>query len=132
MSLLGACTQPSNPPAAAAQGPSPFWHSVYFGTNSFAIDAAGQKDVNDVIAYLQGNPAAVATVVGRTDTVGSPEYNMHLSHKRADAVRDALVYGGKLAPDRVEARWTGESRQAVPTAKNVADADNRVVDIAVH
>jgi outer membrane protein OmpA-like peptidoglycan-associated protein len=47
-------------------------------------------------------------------------------------VRDAIVYGGKLAPDRVETRWTGETRQNVPTANDVAAASNRVVDIAIH
>jgi outer membrane protein OmpA-like peptidoglycan-associated protein len=57
---------------------------------------------------------------------------MHLSHQRADAVRDALVYGGKVTADRVETRWTGETRQDVPTGNDVARAANRVVDIAIH
>ena len=85
-----------------------------------------------MIAVLLRNPASVATVIGRTDTVGSDEYNMRLSHRRADAVRDALVYGGKLTADRVETRWTGERRQDVPTGDAVAAAANRVVDIAIH
>ncbi|HUZ72343.1 MAG TPA: OmpA family protein, partial [Stellaceae bacterium] len=58
-------------------------YTVYFDTNSFAINADGQKVVNDVIAVLQRNPASVATVIGRTDTVGSNDYNMHLSERRA-------------------------------------------------
>jgi hypothetical protein len=86
--------------------------------------------VNDVTAYLQSHPESVATIIGRTDTVGSSDYNMRLSHRRADAVRDALVYNGKVAAERVETRWTGESRQDVPTANNTAAAGNRVVDIA--
>ena len=57
---------------------------------------------------------------------------MHLSHRRADAVRDALIYGGSAPADRVETRWTSENRQKVATANNVADSANRVVDIAVH
>ena len=137
--LLGACVQnppppqpvASNPPPVAP-GPNAVWYTVYFDTDSFAIDANGQKVVNDVITVLQRNPASVATIIGRTDTVGSNDYNMHLSHRRADAVRDAIVYGGKLAPDRVETRWTGEARQNVPTANDVAAASNRVVDIAIH
>jgi outer membrane protein OmpA-like peptidoglycan-associated protein len=108
------------------------WYTVSFDTSSFVISAEGQKVVSDVIAFLQRNPASVATIIGRTDTVGSADYNMRLSHRRADAVRDALVYGGKLAVDRVETRWTGESRQNVPTGDAVAAAQNRVVDIAIH
>ena len=137
LSLLGACAgnQPqavgSNPPPVAP-GPSAAWYHVSFATNSFAIDADGQRSVADVTAFLQSHPASAATIVGRTDTVGSNDYNMHLSHQRADAVRDALVYRGNVAADRVETRWTGETRQTVATANDVASASNRVVDIAIH
>jgi len=136
ISLLTACAQhspqtaASNPPGAS--GLNAVWYTVFFDSNSFAVDANGQKVINDVIAFLQHNPAASATIIGRTDEVGSADYNMHLSHRRADAVRDTIIYGGKLAPDRVEARWTGESREGVPNAKDVAAASDRVVDIAIH
>ena len=112
LSLLGACA--SNPPQAqnppqqpvasnpppVAPGPNAIWYTVNFDTNSFAINADGQKVVSNVITYLQGHPASVATIIGRTDTVGSNDYNMRLSHRRADAVRDAVVYGGKLSEDQ--------------------------------
>lgn len=143
LSLLGACAQgppqAQNPPQPVASNPPPvapgsdaIWYTVNFDTNSFAINADGQKVVSDVITFLQSHPTSVATIIGRTDTVGSNDYNMRLSHRRADAVRDALVFGGKLSEDRVEARWTGESRQGVPTGDSVAAAANRVVDIAIH
>ena len=137
ISLLAACAQ--NPPATMASNPPPVapgpnavWYTVDFETSSYAIDANGQRIVDQVIVFLQRNPALVATVVGRADAVGSADYNMHLSYRRADAVRDAIVYNGKVTPDRVETRWTGETRQNVPTDDAVAAAQNRVVDIAIH
>ncbi|HXQ51314.1 MAG TPA: OmpA family protein [Stellaceae bacterium] len=139
IALLGACAQtpPAPPPVASnpppvAPGPNATWYSVAFDTGSYVIDANGQNVVNGVIASLQRNPASVATLIGRTDTVGSNDYNMHLSHRRADSVRDAIIYGGKLAPDRVETRWTGETRPKGSMANNTAAAENRVVDIAIH
>jgi outer membrane protein OmpA-like peptidoglycan-associated protein len=137
IALLAACAQTppqpvaSNPPPVAP-GPAAVWYTVVFDTNSFAINAAGQKVIAEVATYLQHNPASVATLIGRTDTVGTADYNMRLSHRRADAVRDALVYDGQVAQDRVETRWTGESRQGVPTGDAAAVAANRVVDIAIH
>ncbi len=137
VSALGACTQTppqavaSNPPPVAP-GPSAIWYHVNFDTNSFVIDANGQKIVADLSAYMRANPKSVATIVGRTDTVGGNDYNMHLSHQRADTVRDALVYGSKVSADRVETRWTGETRENLATANDVAASANRVVDIAVH
>jgi OOP family OmpA-OmpF porin len=138
--LLGACAQsPQTPPPAVASNPPPtspgpkaVWYHVYFASNSIALDANGQKVVGDLTAALQRNPDSVATIVGRTDTVGSADYNMHLSHRRADIVRDALIYGGNTPADRVETRWTGENRQKVTTPDQVAEASNRVVDIALH
>jgi OOP family OmpA-OmpF porin len=137
LAILAACAQTPPPRAASnpppvAPGPGASWYTVMFDTGSFAIDDSGRKVVNDVIVFLQNNPNSVATIIGRTDSIGSNDYNMHLSHRRADAVRDAVIYDGKLAPDRVETRWTGETRPDVVAAKNVATAANRVVDIAIH
>lgn len=137
LSLLSACAQTppatvaSNPPPVAP-GPNALWYTVDFDTGSYVIDANGQKVIDQMITFLQRNPAKVATVIGRTDTVGSADYNMHLSHHRADAVRDAIVYNGKITLDRVETRWTGETRQNIPTGDAVAASQNRVVDIAIH
>ncbi len=146
ISMVGACAQPmsqtasapvptpvaSNPPPQAP-GTTAVWRHVNFDNNSYAIDASGQKTVVDVVAYLQNNPGAIATIIGKTDTVGGADYNMRLSHQRADAVRDALVYGGHVSADRVETRWVGETgRQGIPTGDNTAAAPNRVVSIAIH
>ena len=150
LSLLGACAQPmtqtssgpvaqpapqpvaSNPPAQPPSSTA-VWRQVNFDVNSYTIDAAGQQTVLGVVSYLQSNPGAIATIIGKTDTVGGADYNMRLSHQRADAVRDALVYGGKISADRVETRWVGETgRQGIPTGDNVAAAPNRVVSIALH
>jgi len=135
--LLAACahTQPpmlaSNPPPVPP-GPGATWYYVQFDTNSHALDTAGELTIAQVTNELQRNPTAIVTIVGKTDATGSADYNMHLSHMRADAVRDALVYHSNVAADRVETRWTGETRQRVATAANVPADTNRVVDIAIH
>jgi OOP family OmpA-OmpF porin len=137
ISLLAACAQTpaplvaSNPPPVPP-GPDATWYHVQFTTDSHVLDAQGQLVVADATNMLRQNPGDVATIIGKTDTVGSPNYNMHLSHQRADAVRDALVYNGNVAADRVETRWTGETRQHLATADNVSAESNRVVDIAIH
>jgi OmpA-OmpF porin, OOP family len=143
LSLLGACAQPqpvamnaprpvaSNPPPVSP-GPGATWFAVGFDSNGYAVNADGQQVINEVVAALQANPNAVATIIGRTDTVGSRDYNMRLSHRRADAVRDALVYRGNVAAARVETRWTGEERMNAPAVDEAAVAGNRVVDIAIH
>jgi outer membrane protein OmpA-like peptidoglycan-associated protein len=121
----------SNPPPVAP-GPHSIWYVVSFDSDSHKIDASGQSVVNQVITQMLQNPASIATIIGKTDTVGSQAYNMHLSHQRADAVRDFLVYSGHIPADRVETRWTGERRPNMTTGNDVAATENRVVDIAIH
>ena len=138
IALLAACAQ-TPPPAPVASNPPPVppgpnatWYHVQFATNSHTLDPQGKLIVADVTSFLQKNPAAIATIIGKTDTVGTADYNMHLSHQRADAVRDALVYRSNISAERVETRWTGETRQRVATGNDVAAEGNRVVDIAIH
>ena len=138
LSLLGACAQTTAPMSVASNpppvppGPNATWYHVAFPTNGHTLDAQGLLTVAEVTNIMQKNPATVATIIGKTDTVGSADYNMHLSHSRADTVRDALVYHSNVSADRVETRWTGEDRQRVATANNVPADSNRVVDIAIH
>ena len=129
---LGACSRMTGPNQVGAPGPDAIWFHIMFATDSASVGQDGQQVITDIIATLQRNPGSVVTIIGRTDTVGSQDYNRHLSHLRADAVRDALVYTAAIPADRVETRWTGESRLKVATADEVASAANRVVDIAIH
>ncbi len=136
VTLVGACADAShhvasNPPPVAP-GPGAVWYSVHFDNASFVIPPGSQGAINDAAQYLKQHPGSVATIIGKTDSVGTSDYNMHLSHQRADAVRDALVYGGKIPADHVETRWTGETRPDHLKAGETADAANRVVDIAIH
>ena len=131
LGMLGGCTE-ITPEHVGPIGMNATWFHVRFNTDSASVGEDGQKVITDMIVYLQRNPGSVATIIGRTDTVGSADYNRHLSHLRADAVRDALVYAAAIPADRVETRWTGEGSQAVTTADDVASASNRVVDIAIH
>lgn len=123
LSILAGC---------AAMGPQlgGAWYQVYFSTNSFQIDAKGQSIVQNVASVVANNPSSRVTVIGKTDRVGSAPDNMALSHRRADAVRNALI-GAGVSANRIDTTWTGEARQDVATANDVADQRNRVVNLTV-
>ena len=107
------------------------WYHVAFGTGSRAIAADQRPAIQDAAAALRANPALNATVIGRTDGVGSDAANMRLSQQRADTVRDALIRQGQIAADRIETHWTGERNTAGRPASDTADGDGRMVDIAI-
>lgn len=142
--LLTGCAQhsqsvatatPYNPPGAAlAQLPpaNVTWFHVMFANNSTRIDAAGQQQINSAADSMQGNTALTATVIGKTDSVGSATGNMRLSEERANAVRVALLQTGKVSARQIETHWTGERQQGAQTQSDMADVSNRAVDIGVH
>ena len=130
---VGCAEQASSPMQASGEnGPelAGAWYQVYFDTNSTAISKRGQMMVERV-AYVVANAGPTrVTVIGRTDRVGAPPANVALSHRRANAVRDALITAGVPA-DHIDTSWTGEGKQAVKTGDDFAEPRNRVVDITV-
>lgn len=54
-------------------------------------------------------------VVGHTDAKGAREYNLDLSQRRADAIRDALVTTFRVPPEMLEAVGLGEEQLRDPS-----------------
>ena len=106
-------------------------YQVVFDIGSDSINSAGQRAIEDVSSVVDGNKTALVTIVGRSDATGGADYNMQLSKKRAEAVRDALIATGKIDPTHINTAWTGEERQDVGTYNGVSAAGNRVVDIYI-
>ena len=73
---------------------------VYFSTGSHALTPEEQDHIRDVAGMMQGTPTLVATIIGKADAVGSADFNERLSHQRAEAVFEALVYTNKVAENR--------------------------------
>ncbi|MFI4880750.1 MAG: OmpA family protein [Steroidobacterales bacterium] len=64
---------------------------VTFETNSAVLTAASKPVLDDVAKGLKAHHRLKVEVQGHTDSTGSAVYNMRLSQRRADAVRDYLV-----------------------------------------
>jgi outer membrane protein OmpA-like peptidoglycan-associated protein len=135
--LLGACSQtpqqaaappPPPPPAMAARPMPPA--TVYFDTGSSTLSPQAMTSIQQVGANYKATGNATVTLTGHTDTVGSPDLNMTLAQRRADAVRNALVREGVPAA-AITTAAQGEASLPVQTADNVDERRNRSVDIAV-
>lgn len=114
----------AQPPATTA-----YW--ISFPTGSSELHQSDLETIKGVANYMKLNPDMFATIEGKTDTVGSPEYNDRLSEKRAGAVFDALVYQNGITASRTHMHWTGERLPNVPTVDQEAELQNRVVVITL-
>jgi photosynthetic reaction center cytochrome c subunit len=99
---------------------------VYFGVGSAALPADMDKAIGSMVAALQANPAAKATLSGYHSAAGDLATNQELAKQRAFAVRDALKAAG-VEPDRVVLE------KPIQTEANAAGEDPKArrVEIAV-
>jgi outer membrane protein OmpA-like peptidoglycan-associated protein len=81
---------------------------------------------------IQRNPQAVFKVEGHTDSFGSDEYNMELSERRAETVKDWLVQNMGIDSGRIQTQGYGKSRLLVPGDRSVEEQQlNRRVEIVI-
>ena len=105
--------------------------AVLFASNESTLLPAAMIKLNEVAdALTKGNPDSNITVEGHTDSQGQRQYNMDLSKKRADAVRDQLVSRG-VAQDRIKAVGIGPDRPIASNNSPEGRANNRRVEIIV-
>ncbi|MBP1685988.1 MAG: TonB-dependent receptor [Deltaproteobacteria bacterium] len=126
------------PPAPVAQVPPPpapakkkiVLRSVHFDFDKATLKAEAKPILNEAVQVLKQEGSVDIVVEGHTDSVGTEQYNLGLSRRRADTVRRYLVEHG-VAPARITAEGMGESK---PVASNdTADgrAQNRRVELHV-
>jgi outer membrane protein OmpA-like peptidoglycan-associated protein len=101
----------------------------------FDFDKATLKpDAREKLAKLSGialaYPGLKLAVEGHTDSIGSDEYNLTLSEKRAGAVRDYLVSQG-LSEGIVTAQGFGKANPVASNDTNQGRAQNRRVELVV-
>lgn len=88
---------------------------MLFGFDSAELKMEATDVLDDVYAKFKGNSAVKAVVItGHADSMGSDAYNMGLSERRAESVRDYLIGSGANG-SLLTARGVGESK---PTASN--------------
>jgi outer membrane protein OmpA-like peptidoglycan-associated protein len=88
--------------------------------------------------YLQqhGGKGAIR-IEGHTDAKGDDDYNLRLSRKRADAVRDWLARKGSVPSSRMTSNGLGEKNPIAPNTKPDGSDDvegrakNRRVEIVI-
>jgi outer membrane protein OmpA-like peptidoglycan-associated protein len=103
---------------------------VFFDFDKSTLKPAAQRIVDTVVAELMRNPDLRVEIVGHTDSIGTEQYNMGLSRRRAEAVASYITTAG-VARDRLSVDWKGESQPLVPNTSPQNRAQNRRVVITL-
>lgn len=103
---------------------------VLFDTGRAELKAGAFRTVDRLTTFMRDYPERTLAVEGYTDSIGSDDYNLTLSQRRADAVRSALLTRG-VDGARITTSGLGK---ASPVASNDSAAGrqrNRRVEIVI-
>jgi OOP family OmpA-OmpF porin len=115
-------------PAPAAVTPPSFM--VFFDWDRSNLSAQALTTIKQAADAYKTKGSARVTATGHTDTSGSDAYNMALSLRRANTVKDALVQNGVPA-SVISVVGRGEAGLLVQTGDNVREPQNRRVEIVI-
>ena len=117
---------PPPPPAAAA--PS---FMVFFDWDRSNLSEQALNTIRQAAGAFKTKGSARITATGHADRSGPEAYNMALSLRRANTVKDALVREGVPAT-AIAVVGRGESQPLVQTADGVREPQNRRVEIVIN
>ena len=77
---------------------------------------------------LRDDPNVRISIIGFTDSIGTEEYNLRLSMRRAQATADYLISQG-VSPSQILAKGLGEAEPRASNETEAGRAQNRRVEI---
>jgi OmpA-OmpF porin, OOP family len=103
---------------------------VLFAPDQAALTSAAMRKLSPLVNILKEQPKRSIRIEGYTDSKGTASYNLDLSQRRADAVRDFLIDHG-ISPNRIIARGYGEAEPVAANATTAGRRENRRVEVIV-
>lgn len=101
---------------------------IQFEVDRDDIQHEYEASVDRLGAYLRKYPDTSAVIEGHTDEVGTDEYNMQLSQRRANSVLNYLVEHSGIERSRLKAVGYGKSRPVADNRTEEGKQQNRRID----
>ena len=104
--------------------------SIRFDFDKANIKPEYRDILNRIAGIMMTLKGYTIAVYGYTDDIGTQTYNLQLSQRRAEAVRDFLMQTG-ISPTIMSTKGFGKSDPRVPGDSEQARAANRRVEIGI-
>ena len=115
--------------ALSIQPERPLHFQLYF-LEETTLASDSEKRLPDIVAAIRERHSSYISVIGHSDTLGTEDWNMQVSKKRAMAVKDLLVKQG-VASGTIVTTYHGEQNPLIPTANDVWEPRNRRTEVVV-
>ena len=137
VSLLFGCASEQPTPTPTPRVIDKMTLRVLFDFNKATLTKNDLVELDKAIDFVKKYPGSRTILEGHTDNTGSDKYNLELSQKRAEAVRQYLIQAGVVDEARISAVGFGPTRPIAPNkteeGKDNPDgrAQNRRVEIII-
>ena len=101
---------------------------VNFDFDSDKIQKRSNADLNEVVKAMKKNKSAKYEIGGYTDNKGKDDYNVKLSERRANSVKDYLVKVGKVNAKQLVVKGYGPANPIADNNTEAGRAKNRRVE----
>ena len=105
--------------------------NVQFDFNSSAVPSASYEELNKLGDFLREHPKSYVVLSGYTDGIGSNEYNLLLSRRRAEKVQGYLTQYSGVSIGRIITQWYGKQRPIASNSTKKGQQQNRRVESIV-
>ena len=112
------------------KGSSMVLDNIFFDFDQSGLQPASFAELNRLSMFLKEYQEVTIQISGHTDNMGSVDYNLDLSTRRAKAVFNYLVESG-ISPDRLSYKGYGSERPVTTNDTERGRAKNRRTEITV-
>jgi OmpA-OmpF porin, OOP family len=105
-------------------------NNIFFDFDKSSLKSESFPELNRVVSLMNERPTMEVEIAGHTDHIGTGEYNMLLSERRAKSVTNYLV-GKGIAPKRINTTFFGETRLIDTTNTKEGNRKNRRVEFKI-
>ncbi len=104
--------------------------NIEFESGKAVINKESIPLLNNVVSALNQNPEIKIKIIGHTDDIGTEQYNLELSKKRAEAVKDMLINMG-IDKIRIQTSGFGETKPLVSNSNEENRQKNRRTEFVI-
>jgi OOP family OmpA-OmpF porin len=105
--------------------------NIEYDINKADIRPQYYDEVARVGDFMKKYPTTTAVIEGYADEVGSDDYNIQLSQRRAESVVKFLENKFGIAPSRLSAKGYGKTRPIADNASDAGKQKNRRIDAII-
>lgn len=112
------------------KGKTAVLNNIFFDFNSAVLKQESKSELEKVVAWLKENPSIKIEIGGHTDNIGSTEYNLELSRKRAESVKIYLT-NRQIPEYRLVSQGFGSSQPIAPNNTESGQKTNRRIEFRI-